>query len=105
MSNNKSTENSDRKISVRDAAAIARLARLDLPPETLERFAAQCNDVLDYMELLERVDTSGVEPLYSPVRHGTVFREDEVRKEYPRELLLANAPEDDGSFFIVPKIV
>lgn len=105
MSKNQSTENSGRKISARDAAAIAKLARLDLPAETLERFASQCNDVLDYMELLERVDTRGVEPLYTPVRHGTVFREDEVLKEYPRELLLANAPEDDGSFFIVPKIV
>ncbi len=105
MPNDQKTERTDRKITAQDAAAIARLARLDLPPETLERFAGQCNDVLDYMELLERVDTQGVDPLYSPVRHGTVFREDEVCKEFPREQILANAPEDDGRFFIVPKIV
>ncbi len=105
MPNNDAKESTNLKITAKDAAAIAKLARLDLPRETLERFARQFNDVLGYMELLGRADTEGVEPLYSPMAHGTVFREDQARKEHPRDRILANAPEDDGQFFIVPKIV
>lgn len=93
------------KLSTEDAATIARLARLDLPRETLERFAGQFNDILNYMELLGQADTSGVKPLYSPVEHSTVFREDEVKQNVTREQILENAPESDGRFFIVPKIV
>jgi len=100
-----SDTNREQKISTRDAAAIAKLARLDLPEETLERFAGQFNEILGYMELLGQADTEGVAPLYSPVEHSTVFREDEVQHEWSREQILENAPESDGQFFIVPKIV
>lgn len=100
-----SEKNIEQKISTQDAAAIAKLARLDLPQETLERFAGQFNEILDYMELLGQADTEGVAPLYSPVEHSTVFRDDAVTREYSREQILENAPESDGQFFIVPKIV
>lgn len=95
----------EQKITTEDAAAIARLARLDLTQETLVRFAGQFNEILDYMELLGQADTTDVAPLYSPAEHDTVFREDEVRSDYTREQILDNAPESDGQFFIVPKIV
>jgi len=93
------------KISTDDAAKIARLARLNLEAETLQRFAGQFNDILDYMDKLGEVDTSAVEPLYSPVEHGTVFREDVAVARRRREEILANAPASDGQFFLVPKIV
>ena len=92
-------------ISVDEVAKVAGLARLNLEPEKMEQFAAQFNDILGYMQKLNELDTSGVEPLYSPVTHETVFRNDEVRMEYSREELLGNAPETDGSYFIVPRIV
>ena len=92
-------------ISVDEVAKVAGLARLNLEPEKVEQFAAQFNDILGYMQKLNELDTSGVEPLYSPVTHETVFRNDEVRMEYSREELLGNAPETDGSYFIVPRIV
>jgi aspartyl-tRNA(Asn)/glutamyl-tRNA(Gln) amidotransferase subunit C len=57
------------------------------------------------MDKLGELDTDAVEPLYSPVKHTTVLRRDEVRKDYRREEILANAPEQDGQFFIVPRIV
>ncbi len=93
------------KLTAEDAARIARLARLDPPQDKLELFAQQFNDILGHMETLGEVDTSGVEPLYSPVSHGTVFREDVVEKRVSRDQVLDNAPEADGQFFIVPKIV
>ncbi len=92
-------------ISVDEVAKVAGLARLNLEPEKVEQFAAQFNDILGYMQKLNELDTSGVEPLYSPVIHETVFRNDEVRMEYSREELLGNAPDTDGSYFIVPRIV
>ncbi len=88
-----------------DAAAIAKLARLDLDQDKLTLFAGQFNEILGYVEKLGEVDADDVEPLYSPSQHATVFREDKAENRRQRQDVLANAPEADGSFFIVPKIV
>jgi len=93
------------KISPDEVAKVAALARLDLPQEKLELFAGQVGDILAYMEKLGELNTDDVEPMYSPVEHTTVLRKDEPKKEYTREEVLANAPEQDGQFFIVPRIV
>ncbi len=93
------------KINPQEAARIAALARLTLDEEKCELFAGQFEGILGYMDKLGELDTSGVEPLYSPVEHETPFREDEPRKRFSRDEVLANAPEKDGQFFIVPKIV
>lgn len=92
-------------ISVDEVAKVAGLARLNLEPERIEQFANQFNDILGYMQKLNELDTSDIQPLYSPVTHATVFREDVVTQEYSRDELLANAPDTDGDYFIVPKIV
>ena len=93
------------KISPEEVAKVATLSRLDLPQDKLELFAGQLGDILDYMDKLGELDTGEVEPMYSPVSHTTVLRKDEVRKDYAREDVLSNAPEQDGQFFIVPRIV
>jgi len=93
------------KISPEEVAKVAKLARLDLPADKVELFAGQLGDILAYMDKLGELDTADVEPMYSPVRHTTVLRRDEVRKDFAREEILANAPEQDGQFFIVPRIV
>jgi aspartyl-tRNA(Asn)/glutamyl-tRNA(Gln) amidotransferase subunit C len=93
------------KITKTEVADVARLARLELSEDKLEIFVGQFNEILDYMELLGELDTSDVEPLYSPVHHESRMREDVPRKDFTREEILSNAPEADGRFFIVPKIV
>lgn len=93
------------KISPEEVAKVAKLARLDLSQEKIELFAGQLDDILNYMDKLGELDTSEVEPLYSPVENTTVLRSDEPRKEYSRDEVLSNAPEQDGQFFIVPRIV
>jgi len=93
------------KITPEEVAKVAMLSRLDLSQEKLELFAGQLGDILGYMNKLGELDTDNVEPMYSPVKHTTVFRKDEVRKDYSREDVLSNAPEQDGQFFIVPRIV
>lgn len=93
------------KISPEEVAKVAALARLDLAPEKIEEFTGQLGDILDYMDKLGELDTDGVEPMFTPVEQVSVMREDKARKDYTREEILSNAPETDGQFFIVPRIV
>ncbi len=93
------------KITKEEVAKIAYLARLEFDDEKLELFAKQLNQILDYMEKLGELDTKDVEPLYSPVFHKSAYREDEVKQLYSKEDVLKNAPESDGQYFIVPKVV
>ena len=93
------------RISPEEVAKVARLARLDLTPEKIDQSAGQLDGILGYMDKLSELDTSSVEPMYTPVDHVSVMRDDVVRKDYSREDILKNAPETDGSFFIVPRIV
>ena len=88
-----------------DMAHLSRLSRLAPDDVTLERFGAQCGDILKYMDVLAEVDTTDVEPLYSPAQHVQKPRTDEPLRRRNRAEVLANAPETDGQFFIVPRIV
>jgi len=92
-------------LSASELDHLCRLARLAPDAATRDHFATQCSDILAYMDKLAEVDTSGVEPLYSPVSHREAFREDIAIRRRTRQEILANAPESDGSFFIVPRIV
>lgn len=93
------------KISPERVAEIAKLARLELDDAKLALFAGQFESILNYMETLNELDTSDVEPLYSPTLHTTVLREDVTEKTAQRADVLSNAPETDGQFFVVPRIV
>ncbi len=93
------------KISTEQVTNMARLARLHLEPEQLEPLAAQFGEIINYMDVLNGVDTTGIEPLYSPFHSDTPVRQDVVNSHCVREDLLANAPQTDGQFFVVPRIV
>lgn len=86
-------------------AHIAELAKLDPEPAALERFGRQCGHILGYIEVLGEVDTRQVEPLYSPLEQADALRADVADARDQRAAMLANAPETDGAFFIVPRIV
>lgn len=96
---------SDMKLSREEVARVAKLARLDLSEDKIELFSGQLHDILTYMDKLNEIDTSDIEPMYSPVEHSTVLRKDEVKKEHTRDEVLSNAPDSDGQYFIVPRIV
>ncbi|MFW6005221.1 MAG: Asp-tRNA(Asn)/Glu-tRNA(Gln) amidotransferase subunit GatC [Desulfonatronovibrionaceae bacterium] len=84
---------------------IANLARLELKPDQARKFASQFNEIISYMDKMNAQDTQGVEPLYTPTSNTSILRPDEVKKEFQREEMLAAAPEQDGQFFVVPKIL
>lgn len=100
--------------NVKKVLKMAELSRLDLaaglaPEEAekkLEQFARQFGDVVALMDTLAEVDTEGIEPLYWPLSAPAAsVREDVAAKRNSREELLKNSPEQDGQFFVVPRIV
>lgn len=93
------------KITREEVARIADLARLELKEEKVEKFAFQFSDIIGYMDKMNSLDTSGVEPLYSPSENRSVMREDEAIKDYQRKDLLSSAPDHDDEYLIVPKIL
>ena len=84
---------------------VASLTHLELNEEEITLFSSQLSAILDYMDQLNELDTTGVEPLFSPVTHTTVLREDTVCQQFSRDNLLRNAPKSDSRYFIVPKIL
>lgn len=84
---------------------IARLARLSLTPHEIERYTTELTVILDYIDQLKSVDTEGVEPQNQFITAENVFREDIAEPSLPRDKALANAPQQDGEFFLVPKVI
>ena len=84
---------------------VAKLARLQLTPEELDRYGKQLGAILDYIAKLEKLDVKDLEPLAHAVDTANVFRADEPRPSLTRDAALQNAPEKTGDFFIVPKII
>lgn len=86
-----------------DVRQVARLARLELSEAEASRFDEQLGAILDYMEELGELDTSDVSPMSHPNFIATTWREDEVGEGLSRREALANAPEQDGVAFVVPR--
>jgi len=93
------------KITLEEVEHVARLARLDLSPEEKAQTRSQLDAILTYIDKLRQLDTEGVEPTSHAVPVVNVMREDEVRPCFPVADMLANAPDRDGEFFRVPKIL
>ena len=86
-------------------AGIARLARIRLPDDQLAAMAGELNNILGWIEQLNRVNTDGVAPLASVTGHGLPMRDDRVTDGGRLDAVLANAPDRQGDFFAVPKVV
>ncbi|MEL7634000.1 MULTISPECIES: Asp-tRNA(Asn)/Glu-tRNA(Gln) amidotransferase subunit GatC [Sporomusa] len=93
------------KINRQDVETVALLSRLEMTPEELEAYAGQLNAILEYADILNKLDTKGVEPTAHVLPLKNVMRPDEVKPSLPRELALANAPEAEDGYFKVPKIM
>ena len=84
---------------------VARLARLELTDEELERMRAELDAILAYIDKLRALDVEGVEPTSHAVPLVNVMRDDDVRPSLPLDEMLANAPDRDGDQFRVPRII
>jgi len=92
-------------LSREEVLHVAELARLSLSPEEIELFTVQLNEILEYVEKLQELDTSGVAPLAHVIPLFNVFREDQVRESLLQEAVLENAPAREDGNFLVPRVI
>lgn len=100
-----SREKMGKKIDQSQVRKVAKLSRLDLSEEEITEFTGQLSAILDYVAKMNELDTEGIEPLAHCLPISNVFREDVVKESLGTEKTLANAPQRDGAFFKVPKIL
>ena len=84
---------------------IAKLARLAVPEDKLESLAGELNGIFNWVEMLNEVNVEGVPAMSSVVAQKLKWRDDKVTEGGDAEALMANAPEHEGTFFVVPKVV
>lgn len=94
-----------KKIDQDQVRKIARLSRLDLTEAEIVEFTSQLSAILDYMEKMSELNTDNVPPLAHCLPVSNCFREDYIQESLGTEKTLANAPQRDGEFFKVPKIL
>ena len=93
------------KITLEDVDYVADLAHLTLDAETREAMARDLTGILEYMDQLEKLDTSGVEPMMHVLDVTNVFREDVEGESLSPDEVFKNAPKTDGEYFLVPRIL
>jgi aspartyl-tRNA(Asn)/glutamyl-tRNA(Gln) amidotransferase subunit C len=93
------------KITEDTVDKIAHLARLEVSTDEKEQLIGDMSRILSFMEKLNEVDTSNVEPLVYMTDEVNNFRKDEVVEIITHEEALQNAPEHDESYFLVPKVI
>jgi aspartyl-tRNA(Asn)/glutamyl-tRNA(Gln) amidotransferase subunit C len=87
------------QITLDQVRHVAKLARLALREDQLVKYAPQLGAILQYIEQINKIDKSGVEPMAHALPLHNVLREDVVEPSLPLEKVLKNAPETDGPFF------
>jgi aspartyl-tRNA(Asn)/glutamyl-tRNA(Gln) amidotransferase subunit C len=93
------------KLSNEEVKHIAKLSRLALSEDEASEYASQLSQIIEYVELLNNLDTSSVEPTSHIMKLNNVMAEDIPGLSLPREEALQNAPDSNGKFYRVPKII
>jgi aspartyl-tRNA(Asn)/glutamyl-tRNA(Gln) amidotransferase subunit C len=92
-------------VTLKDVEHIATLARLGFTDEEKETFTHQLNSILAYVEQLNKLDTTSVEPLAHVIELEDAYREDVIKPGVTQEEALRNAPAKTDKFFKVPKVI
>jgi aspartyl-tRNA(Asn)/glutamyl-tRNA(Gln) amidotransferase subunit C len=93
------------KIDLEQVKKVAHLARLQITPEEEKQFTTQLSSILEYFEQLSELDTENVPPTTRAIDVSNITRPDELKPFPLKEDLLKQAPEQEGDFFRVPKIL
>ncbi len=92
-------------ITIEQVEHIAKLAKLEFTEEEKKQFTSELNKILRYVEKLNELDTSNVEPLSHTTDITNVYRPDRIKDSLPVEEALKNAPDRSGNYFKVPKVI
>lgn len=93
------------RITVEDVVHVARLARLNIAPDELERFTTQLGDILEHAGKMAALDLDDVEPMGHPHGLRNVMREDVLTPSLDRDEVLAQAPSSESGMFRVPPVL
>lgn len=93
------------KVSAEDVVYMAALSRLNVPENELEKLTEQFNQILDYAEILQRIDTTGIEASSSVLHVSNVLRDDVVKEGVSHEDAMKNAPAEHNDGFKVPRVI
>ncbi|WP_457567521.1 Asp-tRNA(Asn)/Glu-tRNA(Gln) amidotransferase subunit GatC [Desulfurobacterium sp.] len=93
------------KLTKEEVKHIALLSRLSLTEEEVEMFQEQLSDILTFVEKLNELDTEEIDPKFQIIPAKNVLRDDVPGISFSHEKTFLNAPETDGKYFIVPKVV
>ena len=93
------------KITKEEVLHVAHLARLDIDERNIDALAGQIGKILEYVDMLSRVNTEGVKPTTHAIFLTNAFREDSETVPMNREKAMANAPDKQGGNFVVPKVI
>ncbi len=93
------------KISEKEVRHIADLARLDMDDHSIGIFSDQIDNILQYVDMLNSVDTENTAPTSHAISLTNAFREDELQPHMDRDLGLSNAPEKENGHFTVPRVI
>jgi len=92
-------------VSPEQVRHIAKLARIAMSDEELDRLLPELNNILSWVEQLAEVNTEGVDPLTAVIEQKLRLRDDAITDGNVRDDVLANAPEAQHGFFAVPKVI
>lgn len=93
------------KVDKEEILHIAKLACLNIKEEEIEAYRKNLQDILNFANILDNVNTDNVSETISSTSNVNVFREDEIKEFKEKELLLQNAPEEDSQMFSIPKVI
>ena len=92
-------------LTIEEVTHIAELARLQLTEVETEKFRCQLSEVLDYVDLIDELELTDVDPTHSVITQRSALRADEAHDSFTQDELLRNAPETDSDCFRVPAVL
>ncbi len=92
-------------VSKEEILHIAKLADLNIQDNEIDEYAKNLQDILNFVNVLNNVDTDNVEETMGVINNFNVFRKDEIKEFGDRDILLKNAPEQEDGMFKIPKVI
>ena len=98
------SKNAEVKVDEKLVKEIASLAQLDLTDDETKMFVSQFKDILDYVSILNEVNTENVSPAYLSTANKSVTRADEIEESVPTNEFLTNAPQAKDNYVVIPRV-
>ncbi|MCD4783620.1 MAG: Asp-tRNA(Asn)/Glu-tRNA(Gln) amidotransferase subunit GatC [Candidatus Eremiobacteraeota bacterium] len=95
----------NKSITVDEVRHMAHLCRLQLSPEDIDRFTGELGEIIDYVNQIQKLETSGIDPTFQTAPLSNIFRKDVIKKSLSPEEVLSNAPDRENDYFKMPPIM